>query len=58
MYRAVFGGQDTETTVLLKLENQQTFRIVYLLPGDRIGRSRYEKVFGAILKSLQIKTAS
>jgi hypothetical protein len=56
IYGAFFGGEQTKRTMLVRLKSGW-LEIDYYIPGDKIERARYEKIYGAILDSLKIKDA-
>jgi hypothetical protein len=54
IYLAFFGGQATEVFSVM-LVGDRNYQIRYILPGDKIARKRYERVYSRMIDSLVIK---
>ena len=56
IYGKFFGAKETQTWIMVRV-GDEIWEISYRLPGDAIGRARYERVFNRIIDSLKIKDA-
>jgi hypothetical protein len=54
IYLAFYGGEATEILAVFRT-GDRTYQIRYILPGDKIARKRYERVYSRLIDSLVIK---